>query len=440
MKNSILISCTLLSVFAKAQTITTIAGGGSGSDGSVATTAYINDPTWLAFDKFGNYYVVEGLGNDVRKIDASTNIISTFAGTGGTGFNGDGGLADTTNLGGIGSVNFDSNFHYLYIADGGLNRCRKVNMTTNIISTSAGNGLSGFGGDGASATLSQLQPNDICFDKFGNTFVSDVGNQRIRKIDASGIISTYAGNGIPGFSGDNGSATNAQLDNPRSISIDDRGNLYIADMDNVRIRKVSTSGIITTVVGNGEVIYNGDEIAATTASIGPVRVIVHEKRIYIADFNNNRIRMVDTMGIIHTVAGNGIFASTGDGGPSDSAALYGPSGIAFDTCGNLYITEVNGGRIRKVSFNPSCFPEKIPKMTTNELSIHPNPAVNELYVENVRISGQYVLFNITGIIEQTGTLQTGSNRIDISKLPMGLYILMLTTEDWERVVRKVVKE
>ena len=442
MKCCIFFIFLLLTICSKAQIITTVAGGGSGGLGSAATAAHIIDPTWLTFDRQGNYYIVEGTGNEILRIDVATSILTKFAGTGSSGYSGDGGLADTSKLGIIGSCIFDSNYQNLYIADIGNNRILKVNMLTNILSTSAGSGISGFGGDNGAATAAVLQqPNDICFDKFGNTFISDPVNRRIRKINTIGIISTYVGNGIAGTSGDNGPATDAEISNPRGIATDDTGNLYFADQGDVRIRKVNLSGMITTIAGNssGES-FNGDNLPATSAYIGPVRVIIHDRCIYISDFYNNRIRMVDTSGLIHTIAGNGVFASNGDGGSADSAALYGPSGIAFDTCGNLYITEVNGGRIRKVSFNPSCGPLKEKEISEQHINIYPNPATDKLTVDGAKAGTTYRVLNIIGIMEQSGILQTGSNSIPIKDLPPGMKLVEILTPDGAKVVKRVVKE
>lgn len=443
MRKWIVVILFLFSFSLKAQTITTIAGGGSGGDGSLATAASISDPTWLVFDQQGNYYVVEGLGYKIRKVNVSTGIITTFAGTGATTYNGDGGLADTTNIT-PGSAVFDSSCNYLYIPDGNNYRVRKVNIHTNIITTSAGNGLAGFGGNGEPATSASLQPNDVCFDKFGNTFIIDIGNYRIRKINSSGIISTYAGNGVSGYNADSGLATSVELGLPRGITTDNLGNLYIADegsLDNC-IWKVSTDGIITTFAGNHTIYaYNGDNIPATMAAISPVRVAFHSGNFYIADFYNNRIRMVDAMGIIHTVAGNGISGFSGDGGSADSAELNGPSGIAFDSCGNLYITQVNDGRIRKVSLNPGCLSESVQNITsTNLVDVYPNPVNDILHLDGITTQSQYNILSIIGIEVQQGSLKAGSNSVPIQSLPIGIYMVEVTNNEGRKTVTKIIKQ
>ena len=430
MKTLVAIVLFILPFHIQAQIITTIDSG-------------FEDPTGIVFDNHDNYYVVEGLGNKIMEVNASTGVVTTFAGSGGAGYSPDGGLADTTNLGGVGGATFDSTFTYLYIADGGCYKIRAVNVLTNIISTTVGDGVAGFGGDGGPATSAMIQPNDICFDKFGNTFICDAGNARIRKIDPSGVISTYAGTGVSGWNADSGIATAVELGLPRGIATDDSGNLYIADNAAIDacVWKVNTSGIITTFAGNhASYVYNGDGIPATTAYLNPVRVVYYSGNFYISDFSNSRIRMVDAAGIIHTVAGNGVSASNGDGGPAGSAALYGPAGIAFDSCGNLYISEVNGGRIRKVSFNPSCLPLKVPEVPQNQITVYPNPATEEVSIDGVTTQTKWSLLNINGIIEQTGILKKGNNNINIQYLPPGIYILEMMDEEGNKTIKKIVKE
>src|SRR5208282_3015356 len=201
------------------------------------------------------------------------------------------------------------------------------------------------------ATSAELNsPYGVAVDSAGNLYIVDYDNQRIRKVDASGIITTVAGNGTGGYSGDNGPATSAELFEPYSVAVDSAGNLYIVDFGNGRIRKVDTGGIITTVAGNGTFSYNGDNIPATSAALGPSGVTVDSAgNLYIADINNNRIRKVDASGIITTVAGNGTFGYNGDNIAATSAELENAFGVAVDSAGNLYIADSSSNRIRKVN-------------------------------------------------------------------------------------------
>jgi sugar lactone lactonase YvrE len=190
----------------------------------------------------------------------------------------------------------------------------------------------------------------VAVDSLGNIYIADMYNHRIRKVSTSGIITTVAGNGTYGYSGNGGAATSAELYDPSSVAVDSSGNIFIADSNNHSIRKVSTSGIITTVAGNGTYGYSGDSGAATSAELyDPSGVAVDSSgNIYIADVSNQRVRKVDTSGIITTVAGNGTYGYSGDSGAATSAELNGPYGVAVDSSGNIFIADLNNNRIRKV--------------------------------------------------------------------------------------------
>ncbi len=300
-------------------------------------------------DASGNLYIAEQANNRIRKISAS-GIISTVAGNGSFGFSGDDGVATSASLYYPTHVAVDASGN-LYIADQGNNRIRKVSPS-GIISTVAGNGSAGFSGDGGLATAASLyRPQGVAVDALGNLYIADISNQRIRKVNTSGIISTVAGIGSFGFSGDGGSATAASLHNPSGVAVDASGNLYIADYSNYRIRKVNTSGIISTVAGNSSYGFSGDGGSATAARLNnPIGVAVDASgNLYIADENNNRIRKVSPSGIISTVAGNGISGFSGDGGAATAASLNYPRGVVVDGSGNLYIADKDNYRIRKVS-------------------------------------------------------------------------------------------
>jgi uncharacterized protein (TIGR03437 family) len=276
-------------------------------------------------------------------------IITTVAGSGTAGGSGDGGPATSASLGPWGvAVDAAGN---LYIADYSNSRIRKVSPS-GIISTAAGNGTRGFSGDGGPATGASLnQPSGVAVDAAGNLYIADYYNYRVRKVSSSGIISTVAGNGIKGFSGDGGTATSATLREPEALAVDAAGNLYIADSTNQRIRKVSPSGIISTVAGTGTWAFSADGGPATSASLSFVEGVAVDAagNLYIDDSDNGRIRKVSPSGIISTVAGTGTWGFSGDGGPATSASLNDPWGVAVDAAGNLYIADARNGRIRKVS-------------------------------------------------------------------------------------------
>ena len=434
--------------------ITTVAGTGGNSyagDGGQALNAELGNPQAVKQDSSGNLYSVDWADYRVRKVTATTGIIATVAGSGTGGYSGDGGQATSAKFSYLTDVTLDSSGN-LYIADEYNMRIRKVTVTTGIITTVAGNGSASYGGDGSAAILAELYyPAGVALDSSGNLYIADEYNMRIRKVTATtGVITTYAGNGTGGYSGDGSAATLAELFYPAGVLVDSSGNLYIADNGNGAVRKVTattgkistfmsaanatgdpaidssgniyvaansqivvsngvtfgtggngyggdggyaflaelnypagvgiyvpppppptyylyfmdggyiravdmTTGIITTVAGNSTGGYSGDGGAATSADIEGQGVAVDSSgNIYIADPGDNRIREVTaTTGIISTYAGIGPNGSNGsyggDGGKASSAKLYSPYGVAVDGSGNLYIADTNNMRIRKVT-------------------------------------------------------------------------------------------
>jgi len=328
-------------------TITTIAGNGSGGfagDGGPATSAKLNDPAGVAIDSAGNLYIADWFNYRVRKVSGGN--ITTFAGNGLPLSLGDGGPATKASLAFPYGVAVDPSGN-LYIADYISCNIRKV--TGGIISTVAGNGQEGFSGDGSFATSAMLDfPKGVAADSSGNVYIADTLNDRVRRVFA-GTISTIAGDGAYRFSGDGGSAAAASFAQPAGIAVDSSGNLYIADPVSSRIRLVS-GGVVTTIAGNGVQEFSGDGVAATgTALNNPYGVAVDSAgNVYIADWLNSRVRKVSG-GTITTVAGNGTSGFSGDGGPATSAKLYGPMAIAVDPAGDIYIADWGNHRIREVS-------------------------------------------------------------------------------------------
>ncbi len=327
--------------------ITTIAGGGpSLGDNGPATSALLSGPTGVAVDAAGNVYVGDSIGRRVRKI--ANGVITTLAGGGNS--LGDNGRASAARLLSPAAVAV-SPTGSLYIADALDQTIRMI--SNGLITTVAGNGTSGFGGDNGPATSAQLWFNfgGIAADAAGDLFIADLYNQRVRKV-SKGVITTVAGTGIQGFSGDNGPATSAQLANPAGIAVDSTGSLYIADSGNNRIRKV-LNGVITTVAGSGTSVFGGDggdNGPATDAELAQPSLIAVDSsgNLFISGFSDSRIRKVSN-GVITTVAGNGTFGFSGDGGPATSAQLADPKGLAVDSAGDLLIGDSSNNRIRKVA-------------------------------------------------------------------------------------------
>ena len=341
-----------------AQIISTIAGDGVG-DGLVATRAWMNSPNSVAVDSFGNIYIADYYNCRVRKVDVS-GTITTIAGTGVPGYSGDGDVATLARLHYPAGVAVDIHGN-IYVADEGNDRIRKIN-TSGVITSIAGNGYNsptagGYSGDGGPATAAALfWPDGVTLDTSGNVFIADTYNNCIRKIDVSGIITTIAGSGIAGFSGDDSAATIAKLNEPPGVAVDGVGNIFIADYNNSRIRKVDVSGKITSIAGNGILGASGDGGLAAGASLrNPSGVIVvGNGSIYVADQGNNRIRKIDTSGIITTVAGSGYGSPGtggfgGDGGLATAAELFWPASIAVNSSGKLIIADTYNNRIRIVN-------------------------------------------------------------------------------------------
>ena len=287
-------------------------------------------------------------------VATSTNaqIITTIAGNSIAAYSGDGGPAIVAEMFNPSGVSIDSSGN-VYIADNINNRIRKVN-NAGLISTLAGNGIAAYGGDGGLAVAAELSSTScVVVDSHGNVYISDQGNNRIRKVDTAGIITTVVGNGISGYTGDGGQATAAEIsDNLWSINIDKTGNLYIADLGENVIRKVDTFGIISTIAGNNIMGYAGDGGPATAAKLShPSSVAVDSAgNIFISDYNNNVIRKVTALtSIISTIAGNDTAGYSGDGAAATSAKINSPGAIAVDNMGNIFFADGLNNVIRKIN-------------------------------------------------------------------------------------------
>jgi sugar lactone lactonase YvrE len=330
-------------------TISTIAGNGQGNfggDGGPAISAQLSYPEGVAVDSAGNVYISDLLNNRVRMV-TPTGTIATFAGNGVPGFGGDGGAAASAQLNQPAGLAVDSSGN-VYIADSNNAVIRKV-TPQGVISTVAGTGATeGYSGDGGAATKATLMaPIGVAVDKAGNLYIADYYGW-IREVNASsGVITTLAGNGSNGYTGDGGPATAAQFYNPIGVAVDSSGNVYVADSGNGAVRMIA-NGIISTIAGNGTLSYTGDGGPASLAQFSAISSIAVDAQgnIYVADTNNNAIRLFPLGGTVSTIAGNGTLGYTGDGGTATVAELNNPRAVAVTSSGNVYVADTGNNAVR----------------------------------------------------------------------------------------------
>jgi trimeric autotransporter adhesin len=422
----------LVTVNCNAQIISTVAGGGScGStycgDGGQATNAELNYPVFITFDAAGNLFIADQANNRVRKV-STTGVITSVAGyTAAAGFSGDGGPATAAKLYRPTGVAIDGAGN-LYFSDAQNHRIRMVNAS-GIINTIAGTGTAAYGGDGGPATMAQFNnPDGIKFDIAGNLYIADIGNSRIRMINTSGIITTVAGNGTAAFSGDGGPATSAELYAPQDIALDAVGNLYISDSYNHRIRKVNTSGVISTFAGNGVGGSSGDGGLATNAELGqPVGLVADTfGSIYVtdADFSNS-IRKINSTGVINTIVSN----------------FNGPAGVAFDAAGSLYFVETGYNLVHKIT-NAAQIDIKQFSGVNSGVLVYPNPAKDVLTIEYLGLSERAVL-KITNMLGEEVAFKTigttkEKSQVDVTALEGGVYFIQIETKE-RIIVKKIIK-
>nr|WP_168723356.1 RICIN domain-containing protein [Streptomyces sp. SAT1]ANO41926.1 hypothetical protein A8713_032185 [Streptomyces sp. SAT1] len=332
--------------------IRTVAGAGAAGfsgDDEAAAAARLNRPYGIAVDSTGTVYVADYGNHRIRRITTDGRI-STVAGTGTAGFSGDDGPAAQARLSWPRELAVDRS-DVLYIADSGNHRIRKITPDGKI-STVAGTGTAGFSADGSAATAARLNgPYGVALDSTGTLYFSEYGNHRIRRMTADGKLGTVAGNGAAGFRGDDGPAASAQLNGPHAVAVDSEDVLYVVDYGNHRVRKVTADGRISTVAGTGSAGFSGDGGPAASAKLkAPVGVAVDSTgAVYIADYGNHRVRKVTPDGRISTVAGTGAAGFAGDDGPAVSAQLNNPIAVATDCVDTLYVADFVNNRLRKIA-------------------------------------------------------------------------------------------
>ena len=434
----------LRKVTASTGVMSTFAGQNGMFGDGVAASSEISTPSNIATDAAGNIYIADFENNRIRKVTVSTGMISTVAGSGiagyQNGFSGDGGPATAATIYGPNAVAVD-NAGNMYISDGNNQRIRKVNAA-GIITTIAGTGTNGYSGDGGPATAAKIYaPAGLAADNAGNVYFADQGNSRIRKISAAGTITTVAGTGTAGFSGDGAPATIAKIRFPSDVALDGMGNLYIADAYNNRVRKVDTLGLISTVVGTGIAGFAGDGGPANVALINIPSGIKADSvgNLFISDGINQRIRQINvSTGTISTLAGNGTAGFSGDGGPAIAAKLNYPSGVAPDLFGNLYIADGSNFRVRKVNLTLAV-PDLNGRNILSDANVFPNPATTEITISNAPNS-TVTLFDMSGRQVKKAGIRSSKETININDLPAGIYLVHVAGEHGSKKNIKIVKE
>lgn len=435
----LIISTILISLKLDSQCIYTFAGNGTlgySGDGGQAGSAQLYDPKGITIDAAGNIYMTES-SHHVRKISVG-GIITTIAG-GGPNNNGDGGPAIQGQLNTPTGIAIDA-IGNIYVADYNSQRIRIITPSGNI-NTFAGGGSSQA--DGVAATSAGLSyPNGVAVDQLGNVYISDYAHAKIRMVNQSGIINTIAGTGVGTYSGDGGLATLADINGPVGITVDNSGNVYFADSYNNRIRKISNTGIITTVAGNGVGGFSGDGGLAVNAQINyPQGVAIDASgNIFITDWSNNRIRKVDVSGVITTYAGTGAWGATGDNGPASLATMAQPFGVTADPSGNIYFSDASNNKLRKVSPIGCVTGINKNSLTNEEISISPNPNNGYFnFQSNIDIKlGKLILLNSLGQKVYDQQILYGTNNIKTNGLPTGLYNYCLFQDDQLITVGKLI--
>ncbi len=435
-----LLSFVICSQQLRAQYISTYAGTGYGAatgtggytgDNGYAVSAELNSSTGVTFDGAGNVYIADRGNNAVRKIN-TLGIITTIAGSSTAGYTGDNGPAIDATLNAPYSVAVDGSGN-VFIADGGNNVIRKINTAGTII-TYAGNGTAGYSGDGFAASTAQLtRPEGISLDNSGNLYIADAGNHAIREVSSSGVvIYTVAGTGSSGYSGDGGPAYLAQLNTPAAVATDIYGNLYIADRNNNAIRKITNStGNISTIAGNGAVGFVGDNGPAAAAQLhSPAGVSIYGfGNIYISDQGNNVIRKIDTAGTITLFAGTYRNGYLGDGGVAIHSEMSSPTGLAVDGLERVYIADYDNNVIRLVS---NVVPAAVAVVTgIDGMNVYPNPTTGNLNITLPRsATATITVMNVLGIIVAVKEVPSATQvtAMQLNGLPEGTYILKASTE------------
>ena len=423
MKRTLLIITILANVLLnQAQVVTTFAGSGAfGSTDATGIAASFHFPTGVCTDAAGNVYVADRENDKIRKI-SSAGVVSTLAGSG---------VSGSTDATGIAasfyypySVCIDTSGN-IYVADANNNKIRKINPA-GVVSTFAGSGAIGST-DATGSAASFYSPRGICTDVIGNVYVADVGNHKIRKINSVGVVSTFAGSGIAGSTDATGIAASFAF--PIGVCADATGNVYVADYNNHKIRKISPTGVVSTFAGSG-VIGSTDTTGIAASFNYPTGVCIDSTgNVYVADYNNHKIRKISPTGEVSTFAGTGASGSTDAAGIS--ASFSSPFGVCSDAAGNIYVGDAGNNKIRKIL----AFSADIQSLSANTINFnaYPNPTSTTLTVQTNEILESINIYNSLYSLIQTENKTTFS----VEQLPAGIYWIQIKTAKGNRRARFV---
>ncbi len=441
---------------------------GHGGDGGPATCALITSPYDACTDRAGNLYIADAWYSEVRKVTASTGIIDTFAGNRNPGSRGDGGPAKRAELMAVAGVRFDTGQQYLYISDMYNHKIRRVNMSTNIITTYAGTGVTGYSGDGGRADTAKFSRLlGMCFDKNNNLYVGDWDNARVRKIDgATRIVSTFAGNGVTGYSGDGGPATAARISKPTGMCFDKCGNFFFSNEDSNVVRRIdANTGIITTIAGNGTAGFSGDNGPATAAQFNhPTGVIVDDSgNVFVGDFYNLRVRKVTISNPYIHITASATFVSSGSsvtvstivsGGGDTPAFQWYVNGHAISgATGSSYTyTPANGDSVWCVlTSNSRCVgapnatsnglrittaPAGVNEVIASQIHLYPNPAKTQLNISSPVPLNSVIISDLLGRQVFSQQYQSTKAEADITHLAPGMYVVRVNGVYLYRIVKE----
>ena len=417
--------------------INTVAGMGPGSniDNVPATQSALGSMTGKAIVAPGNHiYIADGLNNSVRKVDGTTGIITRIAGTGTNGsYSGDGGPATAAGFGNLYNIALSPDGN-LYISDGNYLRIRRVDMQTGIVNTIAGDGTMNASNDSVPALNNPLHvPMGLAFDTSGNLLVAEYIACKIRKIDAvTGLITTISGgNSVPANTGDGGLAKDADLHFPQGLCVDKDNNIYIGFSQSHEVRRIDgATGIITTVAGTGTQGYTGDGGQGTLAQLfEPTDVACNaDGELYISDSRNHVVRKIDVNGIISTVAGTGVQGFSGDSGDPLNAEFSLLTSVSVDSCGNLLLTDNQNRRVRKVTYD-NCGALAVKEVPiASSLEVYPNPASGLITISSGKNITDLAVFDLTGRILMQQKVNNTSVVLDVTTMAAGIYFLRVDDE------------